>query len=149
MSRRQDRALRWLALAGWLAAIWWLSDQPDLPHAPEPLLDFLLKKGLHAAGYGVLALLWRGALGGRSAPGLLGAVAWAGLDEWHQTWVPGRTGRIADVAIDAAGAAAALLAVALLARRRQPVSVPGNLEPARDVYPTGRPGPRPGGDGAG
>ena len=112
----------WLPLAAWLALIFWFSHQQQLPRAPEPLLDLLVKKGLHAAAYGVLALLWLRALraAGAPAPAALAfalSVLSAAGDEWHQSFVPGRSGRLVDVFIDAAGAAAALAAVALGARR--------------------------------
>jgi len=105
-----------------MALIFWFSHQPDLPRAPAPLLDLLVKKGLHAAAYGALALLWLRALraAGAPAPAALAfalSVLYAVLDEWHQSFVPGRSGRLADVFIDAAGAAAALAAVARHARR--------------------------------
>jgi VanZ family protein len=97
-----------------MIAIFWFSAQPDLPHAPGALLDFLLKKGLHAAAYGILAVLWlrplRAAGVARSELwALVLTVAYAATDELHQTRVPGRTGRLVDVAIDAAGALSALI----------------------------------------
>jgi VanZ family protein len=137
----------WLPVAAWMALIFWLSSQPDLPHAPDALLDFVLKKGLHAAGFGVLAGLWLRALvpactsprladsrnetlapplqrqsgwpAGQSPP-LARARAWAfaatfayaAVDEFHQSFVPGRTARVADVLIDAAGAVVALAVLA-------------------------------------
>jgi len=118
-SRARDLA----APLAWMAAIYLLSDQPQLPAAPVGWLDWAIKKGLHAVGYAVLALLWRRALAGfgASRPGLAAlaiAVAYAALDEWHQTFVPGRQGRLADVAIDAAGALVALCAPAFARARR-------------------------------
>lgn len=93
--------------------IYWVSDQPDIPHAPEPWVDFLLKKLMHAAAYGILAWLWWRALaraGVRwpAAWALVWTLAYAAGDEWHQTFVPGRTGQARDVVVDAAGALAAL-----------------------------------------
>ena len=108
--------LYWAPVVAWMVLIFILSDRPDLPKAPGPLLDFVLKKALHAAGYGALALLLHRALraSGVRRPILwafVGTVVYAMTDEWHQTWVVGRSGRIADVFIDAAGALVALLAV--------------------------------------
>ncbi len=111
---REGRVVRyWLPLAGWMALIYVLSDQPNLPKMPGLFLDFLLKKGLHAAEYAVLAGLWRRALaaGGVRRAGawaLLLTVAYAATDEWHQSFVPGRHARLSDVAVDAAGASLAL-----------------------------------------
>jgi VanZ family protein len=111
-----------------MGSIFYFSAQPDLPHAPGLWLDLLLKKGGHAAAYGVLAWLYLRALRRRSAPGrgpvavrALSAglaVAYALSDEYHQTFVPGRGGNLLDVTIDGAGACAAMLLDGWLARRR-------------------------------
>ena len=31
----------WLPLLAWMAAIYWFSNQPDLPHAPDAVLDLM------------------------------------------------------------------------------------------------------------
>jgi len=87
--------------------------------APDQLatLHGLLRKVGHVAEYAVLALLWCRAirssrtLGPRASAwtALAAALAWALLDEWHQSTLPSRTGSVSDVALDGAGAAAALL----------------------------------------
>ncbi|HIE37645.1 MAG TPA: hypothetical protein EYP77_00985 [Anaerolineae bacterium] len=108
--------LRWLPALAWMGLIFALSAQPDLPHAPRPWLDTLLKKGGHAVAYGVLAWLYLRALRGSSARdqarpmAALLAVAYALTDELHQAFVPGRHPSPVDVLIDGAGA---LLAMAL------------------------------------
>lgn len=111
--RRRARALDVVMPLAWMVAIFMLSNQPQLPSAPQGWLDWLIKKGLHAAGYGVLTLLWQRALaraGVRRAAwwSLAIAALYALTDEWHQTLVPGRHGRASDVAIDVAGAITAL-----------------------------------------
>jgi VanZ family protein len=121
----------WAPVVMWMVLIYTLSDQPDLPHAPGAVLDTVIKKGLHAGGYAVLAGLSRRALAGHgvSRPGawaLVLTVAYAVTDEWHQTFVPGRAGRPTDVAIDALGALAALLAVRWWAVRSN-VGLPRNV----------------------
>jgi VanZ family protein len=116
-SRRGVRGLvaYWLPPLAWMAAIFYLSGQPDLPGPPEPLLDTLLKKGGHFVGYAVLAFLWwralsRGRMTRRAALGTAFAItaAYAITDEFHQSFVPGRGPSPRDVLIDAAAAAAAL-----------------------------------------
>ncbi|MCP4140385.1 MAG: VanZ family protein [Chloroflexi bacterium] len=73
--------------------------------------DFIVKKGGHALGYGLLALAYLYAL--KLSPTKL-KVAWilallyAISDELHQTFVPGRQGSLIDVIIDSTGAAIAL-----------------------------------------
>jgi VanZ family protein len=70
-----------------------------------------LRKTGHVVGYGMLSLLllrgWRATLG-QVRPLLLRAalLSWLGtafvaaLDEWHQSYIPSRTGTIWDVALD-------------------------------------------------
>lgn len=121
---RLARALDLALPLAWMATIYLLSDQPQLPSAPQGWLDWLIKKGLHAAGYGVLALLWRRALARAGVPraalwSLAIAALYAAGDEWHQTYVPGRHGRPSDVGIDVAGAVAALGWRALRARPKR------------------------------
>jgi VanZ family protein len=111
-----------------MGLIFFFSAQPDLPHAPGPWLDVLLKKIGHATAYGVLAWLYLRALRQRSTQGRaqvavrfvsIGlAVIYALSDEYHQTLVSGRDGNLLDVAIDGAGACAAMLLDWRLARRR-------------------------------
>lgn len=81
--------------------IWTLSSRPGdsisipggfdkLAHFVEyAVLGFLLGKGLGRP-------LWWAAL--------LAAVAWGGIDEWHQSWVPLRDSSALDVAADGLGA---------------------------------------------
>lgn len=77
----------------------------------------LARKGGHVTEYAILAVLWFRALrGGRHlAPGSAAwgtvaiSVAWAALDEWHQSFVPSRTASPMDVALDGASATLALL----------------------------------------
>jgi VanZ family protein len=75
--------------------------------------------------YGLLWWLWARALGAQRA-GLAAAiaVAYAGTDEFHQTFVEGRHGTPVDVAIDAVGVTAAWL----LSRRRRGRHVPARGE---------------------
>lgn len=123
---------RWLPLVVWMAAIYLVSDQPDIPHAPDSTLDWILKKTLHAMAYGILAWLWWRALDGLDAqagPGrrlvaaFLLTVAYAASDEWHQAHVPGRHSQPVDVLIDALGAAVAL---GVLHYRRRGATAPAD-----------------------
>lgn len=79
-------------------------------------LHHLLRKGGHVAGYGVLCLLlfrsWyhtfsipaAGRLRFRCAGLALGTtLVTAMLDEWHQSFDPGRTASIRDVGLDVTG----------------------------------------------
>ncbi|MBR5712746.1 MAG: VanZ family protein [Lachnospiraceae bacterium] len=85
-------------------------------------LSFVVRKCGHAAEYAILAVLTALALlawGVRRA-GMLALIAWvwsvvyAATDEYHQLSVAGRAGQWRDVLIDAAGAAAGVIAFVLV-----------------------------------
>jgi VanZ family protein len=79
----------------------------DSRRAPADFIQFWLRKGAHVVIYGALGLSLAAALYGlnRKRWFLAGVilVLVAALDEWHQTFVPGRTGRAVDVLVDLAG----------------------------------------------
>ncbi len=108
-------------MALWCALIFSLSSVPDRRTEAAPLPETLSRKAAHLVEYGVLAFLVLRALAAGGAgrkKALLGAflfaVVFAASDEWHQTFVPGRYGKVRDVALDALGAA---LALSVYARR--------------------------------
>ncbi len=101
-----------------------------LPRAsPETLLSIhhVIRKCGHVAEYFLLSLLvLRGLLAGGQDFGIRVALiaivivaAYASLDEYHQSFVPGRGAAVSDVFLDTAAGTAAQLAVAGLVRRRQ------------------------------
>jgi VanZ family protein len=120
-------AARWLPVFLWMAVIFCLSAQPDLPHYPEAAIDLIVKKLSHMAEYGILAALSLWALGGPSSAipksHLLCAFAltalYAASDELHQRFVPGRDSQLLDVGFDVAGAVLALFAMSKVRRARQ------------------------------
>ena len=85
-----------------------------------------IRKAMHLFAYGILAILWyrtlRPPAGQWRARVALTALAlsaaFAGLDEYHQTFVPSRTGSLVDVGWDSLGATLALLAYAAFRRVR-------------------------------
>jgi VanZ family protein len=109
----------WLPVLLWMGFIFVMSSQPTLPFVLNKTVDFVTKKAGHVIEYGVLAfLLWRAISQDRGAStplsfgGAFGlSLLYAISDEFHQTFVPGRTGRLTDVGFDALGA---LLALALV-----------------------------------
>ena len=92
-----------------MAVIFGLSAQPDL-NSGLGTIDFVLRKIVHMSEYGLLWFLWHRAFDGER-PGLAAAIAiaYAGTDEFHQTFVDGRHGTPVDVAIDSVGVALATL----------------------------------------
>ena len=101
----------------WLLEIPFLSLQSEEQRAAVlETLTFCVRKGAHMGAYFILTALlllavWRLI----SSPVRRAAVATglcallAGLDEFHQTFVPGRNGQVRDVFIDMAGSACFLL----------------------------------------
>jgi VanZ family protein len=94
------------------------------PHTPIETLElvhYAIRKCAHFAEYFILSLLiLRGIRAGRKETRLAWAllailvvVAYASLDEFHQSFVPGRTAAVGDVLIDASGGVAAQLLAAL------------------------------------
>lgn len=86
-------------------------------------VTFILRKGAHMGAYFLLTalllfglgrILERPALRGGCALALCAGLA--GLDEFHQTFVPGRSGQLRDVLIDLGGGLACVL-LWLAARR--------------------------------
>ena len=88
---------------------------------------FIVRKGGHLSEYAVLALLtWRALRGSSQMPvQKCGAIAWliatayAGTDEFHQSFVPTRTASVRDVVIDSCGALAGVLLILCWRRWRR------------------------------
>jgi VanZ family protein len=112
---RDETVRRWLPVLLWAGVIFAFSSIPSLGTGLG-FWDLVLRKIAHAAEYAVLAVLLLRALESAAAAWAL-AVAYAVTDEVHQRFVSGRVGAPRDVLIDAAGAAAGLLAWRALARR--------------------------------
>ena len=96
---------------------------PDISAASIACIQLVVRKGAHFTEYAILAaLLYRGFRGNQRlrhvfAITFLIAVFYAGLDEFHQSFVTSRTGSPWDVLIDCAGAFAGLVLYQLLVRR--------------------------------
>jgi VanZ family protein len=93
------------------------------------IIHHLIRKCGHFFGYGALGVVWLRAWWmtlprSRFLPdaffALLGTALVAGLDEWHQSYLPSRTGSVWDVLLDCTGAIALLLAVYIYMRMMRP-----------------------------
>jgi VanZ family protein len=90
-SRIIDPILRWLILGISAASV-------DVCH-------MLVRKAAHFTEYGILFwLLVRGPMAQRPYLALMLCVVYALTDEGHQSFVPGRTASLYDVALDSTGA---------------------------------------------
>ena len=109
----------WVPPIALMALIFALSAQPDL-NSGLGTIDLIGRKLIHATEYGLLCFLWWRALRTVATPRAaivlaLGiAIGYAGTDEFHQHYVPGRHAAPLDVVIDALGAG---IAAVLLVRR--------------------------------
>jgi len=105
-------AFTWLPPLVWMAVIFALSSQHGGGHLPES--EVLLRKLGHVTGYFVLTILLLRALHRAEVAAAMPiaiavALGYAVSDEWHQSFVPGRTATPVDVAIDGIGIALAAL----------------------------------------
>jgi len=125
---------RFLPILVALAAVYWVAlfVSTHVPADIEGPIDHF-DKVIHASAYALLAFVLVGVLSVRRGyqrqfPVWVGTlcVAYAALDEYTQSFVPGRTADVMDLAADAAGAAAGLLAAHLvvLGVRRHRVVAP-------------------------
>ncbi len=132
--RRYAAAVRavvpWLPAIAIAAVIFTLSAQPNL-HVAEGDLDLVLRKIAHLTVYALLAggclrgLTFHGVRGRAAVLGAAGlATAYAITDEFHQTFVAGRTGSPIDVAIDLIGISIGLAVLASNPRLRARIVAP-------------------------
>ena len=122
-----------------MAMLYWLSSLPGTPLPEDAAYHRLfqwmvpaVQNALHVPAYAALTLAWRWALGAwlRSPTSCaLGACAIASacgvLDEWHQSFVPGRFASAADVVLDIAGVALGIWLAAWIGSSR-PHAPPGS-----------------------
>jgi len=119
MNRRNRALLRAVAPLILMGVIFYFSAQSST--GDHPWWDVILRKLGHMTGYAMLTALWWWALRPVSPRPLLIAVCiafvYACSDEFHQTFVHGRTGTPVDVGIDSIGMA---IAAMLILRRVVP-----------------------------
>jgi len=93
------------------------------------LIHHLIRKSGHFFGYGAIGLLWlrawwmtlpRSRFLHDAFLALLGTAVVASCDEWHQTFLPNRTGSPWDVLLDCCGALTLQLAVYICMRLMRP-----------------------------
>jgi VanZ family protein len=108
---------------------------PNITEESIGLAHFLVRKSAHLTEYAVLGWLAARAFTGSShallrqrwfLAGLLLIVIYASLDEYHQSFVPSRTGSLYDSGIDIAGGLIGIIGFSYLRRRAT-----GNLGPGQ------------------
>jgi hypothetical protein len=93
---------------------------------------FYIRKGGHVVGYAILSILlfraWRATLPALNHASwalrwaniaMLGTALVASLDEWHQSFIPSRTGAVRDVVLDTCAGIGAQILVFLWLRARK------------------------------
>lgn len=106
----------WAPVVCLMGIIFIFSSQSAVQVTPTYWSEFTFKKTLHLIEYGVLAVLVYRALRNTYRLSLVNTfyISWlvasfyGFTDEFHQTFIPTREGRLRDVIIDALGAALAL-----------------------------------------
>ncbi len=118
-SNHTSHPLRWL----------WETLFGTVSNASWDVIHHLIRKSGHFFGYGALGLAWLRAwwmtlphshFFSDAVLALLGTALVASCDEWHQTFLPNRTGSIWDVLLDCCGAIALLLAAYIFMRLFRP-----------------------------
>jgi len=112
MRHWQKTILAWLPPVFWMGLIFFLSSFHKLQASSIPWEDFITRKTAHFLEYTVLYFLYyrsfkkttRYPLSKILVLSLVLTVLYAFSDEYHQTWVTGRTGRPFDVGVDSCGA---------------------------------------------
>jgi VanZ family protein len=102
---------------GWLQAIVTSVRGTPLGEEAAAIVNFVIRKLSHLAEYGIFsALAFRAVRRDRSGSSrrwaviaILMATALAAIDEFHQSFIPERTGVVTDVLVDACGATIAQL----------------------------------------
>jgi VanZ family protein len=117
-------ASTWLPPLAWMAVIFAFSSRHGGGHLSAA--EVVLRKLAHVVEYLVLAVLLLRALRRSDVAAALpvaiaAALAYAASDEWHQSFVPGRTATPRDVAIDGVGIALAVI-VATRTRLRERIA---------------------------
>jgi VanZ family protein len=124
MSKSVQIFLRWLPALCMMLLIFFISAQPSSQLPNFDWADKFIKKGGHVIGYAVLALLyWRAFDFMRNKRWVvwLLVLLYAAIDEFHQSFVPGRHSTIWDVMIfDNFGALISLWFVNLYRKQKRP-----------------------------
>lgn len=134
MTKEQQLKLGLLLSAIWMLVIFCFSHQAHSGRITEDYLgdaNVPVRKFAHMFEYAVLAILYYRTLllragliaqkhSNHSAANLalLMAIVYALSDEWHQSFVPGRSATFSDVLVDASGALIGLLLIWLGSRGR-------------------------------
>ena len=95
---------RWLPVFLWAAVIFFFSSLPQIKISEFFIWDFIAKKIAHISEYAILFALFFRATKGRLPISFLLTMLYAVSDEFHQSFVLGRTATYFDLGFDLSGA---------------------------------------------
>ncbi len=102
---------RWGPALVVMALIFFASGTPGTDLPTFGFMDLFVKKGGHMLGYGLLAAAYLRGLTGTAKAGrrtvllaIIMAAIYAATDEFHQSFIPGRSPSAGDVGVDTIGA---------------------------------------------
>ena len=106
MKRNSQNSIlgRWLPVFLWAAVIFALSSIQQITVAEFFIWDFAAKKVAHLTEYAVLYALFLRATEKNWVLSFVMTMVYAASDEIHQSYVPGRTAAVYDLAFDFSGA---------------------------------------------
>lgn len=128
----KSNVLRWSLALAWMIVIFMFSHQANSGTITEEyfgLMNVPIRKFGHIVEYMVLYLLVKWALDGIKPSAsklntiytLTVAILYAASDEWHQSFVPGRSASVRDVVIDSIGATSGVLVYIILAKAKETI----------------------------
>lgn len=100
----------WLLVILWMGVIFYFSSLPDLKSTLSSSWDLIFRKIAHISEYFVLTYFFIGAFLGHKIGknnalilSVVLAIIYSISDEYHQTFIVGRSGKMEDVLIDSVG----------------------------------------------
>ena len=122
----RDLIFKWLPALVVMSLIFWFSSQPSWELPDFDWADRLVKKSGHVVGYALLAASYWNALGMKKSGvwfAWLLAMIYAISDEFHQSFVPGRSPSVWDVLVfDNPGALMGLWLAGQFMKQKRPAA---------------------------
>ena len=105
MAQSRLQLMRFVPAIGWAGVIFYLSHQSGRDIGLDPFVQEIIAIGAHAVEFGMLTILILWAVRFKTTKKttsiiLFGVLLFALSDEWHQSFVPGRTPTLFDIGVD-------------------------------------------------
>jgi len=102
--RLESALVKWLPVILWAAVIFTFSSISQIKVSQFFIWDFITKKIAHVSEYAILFILIFRATKGNYLMSFILTMLYAASDEFHQSFVPGRTSTFFDLGFDLTGA---------------------------------------------